>query len=604
MTISKIASFYSRIACFSVALALFSSQGFALGLGDIDYNNYLGEPLDATITLVGDDRIDSQNVRVRQLGEADAEKLGIDLVYSPYRVQFEIVAEEDVLSAIKVRSTQPVVEPFVNLLVEVTWPTGSIYREYALLFDAPPVREQLAETGQGKSSSESLASPANVNRASAPSVELGTDEQYIVQPGDTLSGIASRVDLPDGISRNQAVNAIFNSNPGAFVKGDINRLIAGATLSLPSVPEFSSAALSKVNQEGERITSDNASNTAAGRSTNADSKSGRLTLSQTSDPDGNRNAIDSAVPQIREQIDGTQEMIDLLVKENQELRERIEKIESSEYLNTLTQLVAMQRQQIDDLRADFQAQSSNNQPLASEPEATIENAVTNPMPVQQSPDASLQPSLSQVLAANFWLFILLVLLGVVLIVGVALYLFRKMLFPQSQENYTPYKEKPEAEPEALDIDLDDTLDDQFELKAVESEEEAVASNVTNLHVVSSENRKTPTLSEQLAAQNQAKPRASDEEVKERIRQKTEQYKHSQTSSAHAPARINDVEIDVLVGLDEEINELLSMAKIYCSAGKFSEARAILTAQQKIEADPRLVDALDQIDAMEQATKEE
>jgi len=78
----------------------------------------------------------------------------------------------------------------------------------------------------------------------------------------------------------------------------------------------------------------------------------------------------------------------------------------------------------------------------------------------------------------------------------------------------------------------------------------------------------------------------DAEVKDRIRKKTEEYNSAELSSS-APSRINDVEIDVLVGMDDEVNELLSMAKIYCSAGKYSEARTILSAQNDIMKDPRL-----------------
>src|SRR5690606_20727494 len=48
--------------------------------------------------------------------------------------------------------------------------------------------------------------------------------------------------------------------------------------------------------------------------------------------------------------DRTRELIDMLVRENETLKMRMEKIESSEYLETLKQLIVLQRQQISELR--------------------------------------------------------------------------------------------------------------------------------------------------------------------------------------------------------------------------------------------------------------
>ncbi|NNC77175.1 MAG: LysM peptidoglycan-binding domain-containing protein [Woeseiaceae bacterium] len=61
---------------------------------------------------------------------------------------------------------------------------------------------------------------------------IDSDVHYRVQPGDTLSGIASRIEnRPTGLW--SAVEKIFDANPDAFINNDMNRLKAGSQLTIP-----------------------------------------------------------------------------------------------------------------------------------------------------------------------------------------------------------------------------------------------------------------------------------------------------------------------------------------------------------------------------------
>jgi len=55
----------------------------------------------------------------------------------------------------------------------------------------------------------------------------------VVRPRDTLWRIAA-ANLPDGVNVQQQMLAILRNNPQAFAAGNINGLVAGATLHLPS----------------------------------------------------------------------------------------------------------------------------------------------------------------------------------------------------------------------------------------------------------------------------------------------------------------------------------------------------------------------------------
>jgi pilus assembly protein FimV len=65
---------------------------------------------------------------------------------------------------------------------------------------------------------------------------------YTVHSGDTLSGIALKFKL-DGVSLNSMQQAIFQSNPAAFIRGDMNLLRADVVLAIPGPVNPSAAAV-------------------------------------------------------------------------------------------------------------------------------------------------------------------------------------------------------------------------------------------------------------------------------------------------------------------------------------------------------------------------
>ena len=405
----------------------------------------------------------------------------------------------------------------------------------------------------------------------------------MVQPGDTLSGIVSKLDSSHGLSENELAEAVFRANPRAFLRGDINALKAGVRLNLPSQPTLESQSTSSAPLR----TSENPSTTERSLAQAVTEKSGRLSLSE------GRDTLDAGadyeVPQIQEQIDGTQEMIDMLVRENQDLRERIDKIETSEYLSTLTELVAMQRKQIEALREEFRAQAgavTNSGGTFQEDGTSVAAPIPNP---QKQVGSVPELSFSQKLAQNFWSFISLLILAFLAVILLCVYAVRKWVANQhAQSEYTQYRESIES---SVDLDSFIGIRESAEIAQEESE------NSKSGFGEAIDSRRHNSLQDRLNQATQEEKRRRDDEVKERIRVKTAEY-------ATKPASVEDtsvnfqVGIDEVIGLDEEVNELLSMAKIYCSAGKYSEARAILSAQHKEDSDPRLVDALEQIDKLE------
>ena len=147
----------------------------------------------------------------------------------------------------------------MTFLIEATWSSGRLLREYTVLLDPPtyappavqqapavtaPLQSAPADTGRIERQ-QPVAEPAPQRPRQAPaprpapadtSYATGAGRDYVVQRGETLWGIANRM-RPDGrLTMNQTMVAIYEANPDAF-GGNINLLRAGAYLRIPSADE-------------------------------------------------------------------------------------------------------------------------------------------------------------------------------------------------------------------------------------------------------------------------------------------------------------------------------------------------------------------------------
>ncbi|MBT8063993.1 MAG: LysM peptidoglycan-binding domain-containing protein, partial [Gammaproteobacteria bacterium] len=108
--------------------------------------------------------------------------------------------------------------------LQMTWPGGQLIKQYTLLLD-PPRRIQPARAAR-----TSRATPASKPAASRISADNGSYGP--VRSGETLWPIAKRL-KPRGITTRQMAMALLRANPQAFIDGNVNKLRAGATLTIP-----------------------------------------------------------------------------------------------------------------------------------------------------------------------------------------------------------------------------------------------------------------------------------------------------------------------------------------------------------------------------------
>lgn len=109
----------------------------AAGLGGINVTSALGQPLRAEIDIVSVASKDKSTLKAK-LATADAYKnAGAEYPYGIPKLSFKIEDRADGSPYINVTSTKAINEPFLTLLVELSWPAGKLLREYTFLLDPP-----------------------------------------------------------------------------------------------------------------------------------------------------------------------------------------------------------------------------------------------------------------------------------------------------------------------------------------------------------------------------------------------------------------------------------------------------------------------------------
>ena len=123
---------------------LLSSEVWAIGLGDIQLNSALNEPLRAQIVLISASPDELTDLSVSLASPETFARYGIDRPFYLQGLEFHVVSADAGGSAIQIRSRSPITEPFLTFLVEATWSSGRLLREYTVLLDPPTYAAPMA----------------------------------------------------------------------------------------------------------------------------------------------------------------------------------------------------------------------------------------------------------------------------------------------------------------------------------------------------------------------------------------------------------------------------------------------------------------------------
>nr|WP_216621468.1 FimV/HubP family polar landmark protein [Cupriavidus necator] len=255
------------MAVTALGLLLAQPAAYAAGFGQLRVQSNLGQPLQAEIDISGVTAEEAAALSVKLAPPAAYAAAGLTYLPAVGSLRLEVERRANGSYVARVRSSQPISEPFVDILVDMSWASGKVSRAYTFLLDpagarpanqtfspapvvqaatpdaltAPPAPTQqaapAAEAAAARPAAPARPARQSARRAAAPAA--GTDMApgggYAVQRGDTLYGIAGEaVQGQESVSLDQMLVALYRNNPNAFIGGNMNRLRSGAVLQVPT----------------------------------------------------------------------------------------------------------------------------------------------------------------------------------------------------------------------------------------------------------------------------------------------------------------------------------------------------------------------------------
>ena len=413
------------IISFWLSVILIPTNSLALGLGEIQVNSFLNQPLKAEIEVISARAGEIDDLLVGLASRDAFTRAGLSRPNILSDLRFTVQKSEEGDAAVILVTTKAAIkEPFLNFLVEADWSKGRLLREFTILLDPPfyadspspapqpepeavqPVTETvqtqpepdvtppivesepteaMSSTSEQQTITEPIAfSDEDQNDDDAAVSESEVEEStgdIIVNKGNTLWSIASGL-LDSGYSMSQIMLAIQRVNPDAFGDNNINNLKVGSVLRMPDASEMDETGQQQayaevLEQNGlwddyvARVTGQlavAAESESSGISSGVDTQDNTAELNLVTPGDGESDAAglqnegDDA-NELRVKLALAEEELDASRVVNQELESRIGELEAR--LSKFEELQKMVEIEDDSLAQIQEQQAQENETLVS-----------------------------------------------------------------------------------------------------------------------------------------------------------------------------------------------------------------------------------------------
>jgi len=447
-----------------------SASAFALGVGDISTHSALNQVLNAKIPLISSKNEDPSNITITLASRESFKQAGIDRPQYLSDLKFTPIVGKNGDITINVTSNSSIKEPFVNFILEVEWPQGRTLKEFTILLDPPITMADVTTVPIELAKSTVMEPiPATTTRTNtsvtntAPVTQASSTASYgPTGSNDTLWGIAKQLlTNNNSVSHQQMMMALFENNPKAFYKKNINALMKGKVLNVPSNESVQQLSTQQAQNAYNKHNAQWSSSATTKQSSNRASANSRINLDQSEDakltlltPDepaqsetSNNDATDdsataSAANDAIAQANIAMEVATSNEQKNEEVQSRLDELETQ--VEKLQRLIALKDSQLAQLQTK---------------PATVETAVPSPQKQPVTPPAKAEAEESQwPLYAGGGL--LIALLGV--------YLARRK--SKEEDQPFPIDNNPSAEKDLFEDNTTSFVDDIEEQIVVEETE--------------------------------------------------------------------------------------------------------------------------------------
>jgi len=260
-----VSKFQLKKIAFALSLST-ALSAHAAGLGSMISSSKLGEPLNAEIELLAVTPSELNSIQATLASEQVYQDQMLEKPASYPFIKIEVGNNTKGQPILKLTSSQPITEAFLDMLIQVDWPTGRLVKEYTLLLDPPGFNSNYVSESAGLPVTGQAASPTTINNAArvpeaspqptpepkpesskprqtkpaaapvpkqvAADEATDTEQTLTTERGDTLYAIARQM-KPDNVSVEQMLAALYQSNQQAFDGKNMNRLKVGKIIRMP-----------------------------------------------------------------------------------------------------------------------------------------------------------------------------------------------------------------------------------------------------------------------------------------------------------------------------------------------------------------------------------
>jgi len=180
----------------------YSAWSMALGLGDITVHSGLNQPLKADIALVDVGGLTQNDLAVSLATADEFAQAGVERVFFLNDLKFIPILHGQ-RQMIRVTSSKPVNEPFLNFLVQLNQPNGRLLREYTVLIDPPGSPGIVPATDEPDPRAQSSAFPSVEPVTAPPQAAQG-------KRATALAAALAAVSAPDDFKEQLAASELLN----------------------------------------------------------------------------------------------------------------------------------------------------------------------------------------------------------------------------------------------------------------------------------------------------------------------------------------------------------------------------------------------------------